>query len=223
MRPSTCSSLLLVTFKASKLPAARTAASRDSRATGGKRRCRWHGSWGDWSRCGRGRASRESAGGQSQPSVGFGPGTTDCSGALVRSHYRAVRVRGRCRLRLGHVEGNSGKPRREGRSGKRCSGHRGRFEGDQPGHGKGAHPLRRGGPQLPLLSVRRDVGEHGSLVASEDGPRDRERYPEGTRMESVRGPELLQQYRTSRLARFHDWFYSQDQHPPERWPDTYDR
>ncbi|WP_164100829.1 hypothetical protein [Candidatus Laterigemmans baculatus] len=34
---------------------------------------------------------------------------------------------------------------------------------------------------------------------------------------------LLERYQSSPLAAFHGRFYSQEQHPPERWPETYDR
>jgi hypothetical protein len=34
---------------------------------------------------------------------------------------------------------------------------------------------------------------------------------------------LLERYRSSDLARFHDWFYLEEQHPPQSWPQTYDR
>ena len=35
--------------------------------------------------------------------------------------------------------------------------------------------------------------------------------------------KLLADYLSSPLAGFHRWFYAQEQHPPERWPETYDR
>lgn len=35
--------------------------------------------------------------------------------------------------------------------------------------------------------------------------------------------KLLADYQQSTLAKFHDLFYSQEQHPSELWPDTYDR
>lgn len=35
--------------------------------------------------------------------------------------------------------------------------------------------------------------------------------------------KLLRDYKKSRLAEFHALFYSQEQHPPELWPETYDR
>jgi hypothetical protein len=35
--------------------------------------------------------------------------------------------------------------------------------------------------------------------------------------------ELLRAYKKSKLAKFHADFYSQEQHPPECWPETYDR
>ncbi len=36
-------------------------------------------------------------------------------------------------------------------------------------------------------------------------------------------PHLIQAYRKSALAEFHDWFYSQEHHTPDEWPATYDR
>jgi len=35
--------------------------------------------------------------------------------------------------------------------------------------------------------------------------------------------KLIADYENSKVAKFHDWFYSQDPHPPERWPETYDQ
>ena len=35
--------------------------------------------------------------------------------------------------------------------------------------------------------------------------------------------KMLDDYRKSNLAKFHEWFYSQEQHPAELWPETYDR
>ena len=35
--------------------------------------------------------------------------------------------------------------------------------------------------------------------------------------------KMLDDYRKSKLAKFHEWFYSQEQHPAELWPETYDR
>jgi hypothetical protein len=34
---------------------------------------------------------------------------------------------------------------------------------------------------------------------------------------------LIENYLASPLHRFHDWFYSHRHHPPERWPETYDK
>ena len=34
---------------------------------------------------------------------------------------------------------------------------------------------------------------------------------------------LIDAYAESDVAQFHDWFYSQEQHQPERWNETYDR
>ena len=45
------------------------------------------------------------------------------------------------------------------------------------------------------------------------------RIPDGTRGTG----QLLQHYNKSKLAEFHALFYSQEQHPRERWPETYDR
>jgi hypothetical protein len=36
-------------------------------------------------------------------------------------------------------------------------------------------------------------------------------------------PHLIEAYRESALAGFHDWFYSEEHHTPEEWPETYDR
>ena len=42
--------------------------------------------------------------------------------------------------------------------------------------------------------------------------------------DATRGTEkMLDDYRKSNLAKFHEWFYSQEQHPAELWPETYDR
>jgi hypothetical protein len=35
--------------------------------------------------------------------------------------------------------------------------------------------------------------------------------------------KLVEDYWNSKLAQFHAWFYSQEQHPAELWPETYDR
>jgi hypothetical protein len=45
------------------------------------------------------------------------------------------------------------------------------------------------------------------------------RIPDGTRGTG----KLLQNYNKSKLAEFHRFFYSQEQHPAKRWPKTYDR
>lgn len=34
---------------------------------------------------------------------------------------------------------------------------------------------------------------------------------------------LINTYRRSSLARFHEWFYAEEHDPPEHWPNTYDR
>jgi hypothetical protein len=45
------------------------------------------------------------------------------------------------------------------------------------------------------------------------------RIPDATRGTG----QLLEDYRKSKLIKFHALFYSQEQHPAELWPDTYDR
>ena len=35
--------------------------------------------------------------------------------------------------------------------------------------------------------------------------------------------ELIADYERSNVAKFHNWFYSQEPHAPDRWPDTYDK
>ncbi len=64
------------------------------------------------------------------------------------------------------------------------------------------------------LEVMRDAEKAARLarVASAEIP-DR---TEGT-------GRLLEAYRGSAVARCHDWFYAQEQDPPWRWPETYDR
>lgn len=39
---------------------------------------------------------------------------------------------------------------------------------------------------------------------------------------SSESERLIENYTGSNLASIHDWFYEQEQEPPERWPDTYD-
>jgi hypothetical protein len=42
--------------------------------------------------------------------------------------------------------------------------------------------------------------------------------------EATRGTgRLFSEYQKSKLAKFHAWFYSQEQHPAELWPQTYDQ
>lgn len=50
------------------------------------------------------------------------------------------------------------------------------------------------------------------------------------RVASVRIPDLSEEtnqlidvYEKSRLSEFHQWFYSEQQDPPQKWPETYDR
>ena len=35
--------------------------------------------------------------------------------------------------------------------------------------------------------------------------------------------KLIADYENSKVAKFHEWFYSQEPYPPERWPETYDQ
>jgi hypothetical protein len=35
--------------------------------------------------------------------------------------------------------------------------------------------------------------------------------------------KLIGDYEGSNVAKFHEWFYSQEPHPPDRWPETYDQ
>jgi hypothetical protein len=53
-----------------------------------------------------------------------------------------------------------------------------------------------------------DLAEHSST-----------KIPDGTHGTG----KLLQHYNESKLAKFHAFFYSQEQHPFELWPETYDR
>ena len=42
--------------------------------------------------------------------------------------------------------------------------------------------------------------------------------------DATRGTEkMLDDYKRSKLAKFHEWFYSQEQHPAGLWPKTYDQ
>ena len=42
--------------------------------------------------------------------------------------------------------------------------------------------------------------------------------------DATRGTEkMLDDYKGSKLAKFHEWFYSQEQHPAALWPETYDQ
>jgi len=56
-------------------------------------------------------------------------------------------------------------------------------------------------------------------LAAELAEHSSTRIPDGT---SGTG-QLLQHYNKSKLAQFHALFYSQEQHPAELWPETYDR
>ncbi len=69
--------------------------------------------------------------------------------------------------------------------------------------------------ELPeLLELRADLpwvsrlaGQVATAIPVQDDPMER----------------LVADYEGSDLRRFHDWFYSQEPHPPERWARTYDR
>ncbi len=63
------------------------------------------------------------------------------------------------------------------------------------------------------LEIRRDL-----QCAAEFARRTSVKIPEQT----AGTARLLDDYLASSLAKFHRWFYSQEQHPPERWPETYD-
>jgi hypothetical protein len=60
--------------------------------------------------------------------------------------------------------------------------------------------------------------------------RDPKKASKLARMASTKIPDaasgtakLIADYAKSKLAKFHDWFYSQDPQPREDWPETYDR
>ncbi len=40
--------------------------------------------------------------------------------------------------------------------------------------------------------------------------------------QSAQMPDLIRVYEKSDVAQFHNWFYSEEHHPPELWPSTYD-
>lgn len=59
---------------------------------------------------------------------------------------------------------------------------------------------------------------------------DRQQVQRLAKRTSVRIPDcskemnrMIADYRESSLKTFHDWFYSQDHEPPEKWPSTYDQ
>ena len=65
-----------------------------------------------------------------------------------------------------------------------------------------------------ITVVMRDLGK-----AAEWASRTHCVIPDG----SLGMEGLIALYRRSEVRRFHDWFYSVEQEPPERWPYTYDR
>ena len=64
------------------------------------------------------------------------------------------------------------------------------------------------------ISIRRDHQLTAHLAAHTTT-----NIPDSTRSTD----KLLRDYQKSKLARFHAFFYSQEQHPAELWPQTYDR
>ena len=79
-------------------------------------------------------------------------------------------------------------------------------------------------PPLFLIPLHEMDSRQGSAVM-----RNPERVMELASRASVKIPEqsrpmeqLIADYESSELRRFHEWFYSQEQHPPELWPQTYD-
>jgi hypothetical protein len=81
--------------------------------------------------------------------------------------------------------------------------------------------------ELPLLFA---VPQHEfDTRAAIDVMRDPERARDLARRASARIPDgsdgtrrLIEDYRASPLARFHDWYYDHQPEAPERWPETYD-
>jgi hypothetical protein len=67
---------------------------------------------------------------------------------------------------------------------------------------------RRGIPVMRNSVLAADLAAHSSAA-----------IPDGTRGTG----KLLAHYKQSKLAGIHAWFYSQEQHPAELWPETYDR
>ena len=64
------------------------------------------------------------------------------------------------------------------------------------------------------IDVRRDPQLTAELAA----------HANTTIPDATRGTgKVLDDYKRSKLAKFHEWFYSQEQHPAELWPETYDR
>jgi hypothetical protein len=103
-------------------------------------------------------------------------------------------------------------------------------------------------PFSPYLKPLRNANVYGTHVAGDAGPmwvipdpglperealhlmRDESRVRELARVTETWIPEasqgmegLVGAYETSELARVHRHFYSEEHHPPELWPETYDR
>ena len=75
---------------------------------------------------------------------------------------------------------------------------------------------------LPLQGIQLRQGISAMRdphLAGELAERTSIKIPDGTRGTG----KLLQDYSKSKLADFHAFFYSQEQHPAELWPETYDR
>jgi hypothetical protein len=64
------------------------------------------------------------------------------------------------------------------------------------------------------ISIARDPARTKKLAANTSG-----RIPDGTHGMA----RLLAGYEQSKLAKFHRFFYAQEQHPAELWPETYDQ
>jgi hypothetical protein len=72
---------------------------------------------------------------------------------------------------------------------------------------------RNGEDETTALKVMRDMAEVRQLATHTSA-----RIPDFS--EAMQ--KLIAEYETSRLRRFHDWFYSVEHDPKESWPHTYD-
>jgi hypothetical protein len=64
------------------------------------------------------------------------------------------------------------------------------------------------------LRIMHDVQQVGELAR-----RTTAKIPDQTQSTE----NLIRSYEESPLREFHDWFYSEDHEPPDKWPETYDR